>query len=60
METIDAWNLPGRYGWIGGTGTAAHLTASTGTVTILLSQVQMAGPTAPALMRYFSRYAAHA
>jgi len=60
VETIDAWNLPGRYGWIGGTGTAAHLTASTGTVTILLSQVQMAGPTAPALMRYFSRYAAHA
>ena len=60
METIDAWNLPGRYGWIGGTGTAAHLTASTGTVTILLSQVQMAGPTAPALMRDFWRYAAHA
>jgi CubicO group peptidase (beta-lactamase class C family) len=58
VAAIDPWNVPGRYGWVGGTGTAAHLTASTGTVTILLSQVEMAGPTAPALMRDFWRYAA--
>src|SRR5215471_11474188 len=25
VEVIDPWNLPGRYGWIGGTGTAAHI-----------------------------------
>jgi CubicO group peptidase (beta-lactamase class C family) len=60
VETIDTWNLPGRYGWVGGTGTAAHISASTGAVTILLSQVEMAGPTPPALMRDFWRYAAHA
>ena len=60
VETIDAWNQPGRYGWVGGTGTAAHVTASTGAVTILLSQVEMAGPTPPALMRDFWRYAAPA
>ena len=45
---IDPWNVPGRYGWVGGTGTAAHITPSTGAVTILLTQLEMAGPTPPA------------
>ena len=27
VEAIDPWNVPGRYGWVGGTGTAAHITA---------------------------------
>jgi CubicO group peptidase (beta-lactamase class C family) len=58
VAAIDPWNVPGRYGWVGGTGTAAHITASTGAVTILLSQLGMAGPTTPALMRDFWRYAA--
>ncbi|MFJ2114281.1 serine hydrolase domain-containing protein [Streptomyces sp. NPDC087850] len=58
VATIDPWNVPGRYGWVGGTGTAAHLTASTGTVTLLLSQLEMTGPTPPELMRDFWRYAA--
>jgi CubicO group peptidase (beta-lactamase class C family) len=60
VEAIDPWNVPGRYGWVGGTGTTAHITASTGAVTILLSQLAMAGPTPPALMRDFWRYAANA
>ena len=60
VEAIDPWNVPGRYGWVGGTGTAAHITPSTGTVSILLSQMEMAGPTAPALMRDFWRHAANA
>jgi CubicO group peptidase (beta-lactamase class C family) len=60
VEAIDPWNVPGRYGWIGGTGTAAHITPSTGAVTILLTQLEMAGPTAPALMRDFWRHAANA
>jgi CubicO group peptidase (beta-lactamase class C family) len=59
VEAIDPWNVPGRYGWVGGTGTAAHITSSTGAVTILLSQLEMAGPTAPALMRDFWRHAAN-
>jgi CubicO group peptidase (beta-lactamase class C family) len=58
VTAIDPWNVPGRYGWAGGTGTAAHITAPTGTAAILLSQLDMAGPTQPALMRDFWRHAA--
>jgi len=60
IAAIDPWNVPGRYGWVGGTGTAAHITPSTGAVTILLSQLELAGPATPALMRDFWRYAATA
>jgi CubicO group peptidase (beta-lactamase class C family) len=47
----------GRYGWVGGTGTTAHIAPSTGTVGILLTQVQMTGPTPTPLMRRFWQYA---
>jgi CubicO group peptidase (beta-lactamase class C family) len=57
VEAIDPWNVPGRYGWVGGTGTAAHVTASAGAVAILLSQLELAGPTPPALMREFWQHA---
>jgi CubicO group peptidase (beta-lactamase class C family) len=57
IAPIDPWNTPGRYGWIGGTGTAGHLTPATGLVTILLTQVELSGPTAPAIMRDVWRYA---
>lgn len=60
VAAVDPWNVPGRYGWVGGTGTAAHITPSTGTVSILLTQREMSGPTPPALMREFWRYAADA
>jgi CubicO group peptidase (beta-lactamase class C family) len=46
-----------RYGWVGGTGTAAHVDPATGTVAILLTQLQMSGPTPPPLMRELWRYA---
>ncbi|MEU8685293.1 serine hydrolase domain-containing protein [Streptomyces sp. NPDC048611] len=58
IAAVEPWNVPGRYGWIGGTGTAAHLTPSTGTVTILLSQLELTAPTPPALVRDFWRCAA--
>ncbi|MFF4343674.1 serine hydrolase domain-containing protein [Kitasatospora sp. NPDC001540] len=54
----EPWNVPGRYGWIGGTGTAAHVVRSTGLVTVLLTQREMTSPTPPPLMREFWRYAA--
>jgi CubicO group peptidase (beta-lactamase class C family) len=58
VELIDPWNVPGRYGWIGGTGTTAHVVPATGAVAILLTQVMMTGPTPTSLMRDFWRYAA--
>ncbi|MEU9015446.1 serine hydrolase domain-containing protein [Streptomyces sp. NPDC048479] len=58
VEAVEPWSVPGRYGWVGGTGTTAHITPSTGVVTIVLSQLQMGGPSFPALMRDFWRYAA--
>lgn len=54
----DPWNVSGRYGWVGGTGTAAHIVPSTDTTAILLTQLEMSGPTPPPVMRDFWRYAA--
>ncbi|MEU1087444.1 serine hydrolase domain-containing protein [Streptomyces sp. NPDC005576] len=58
VETRDPWNVRGRYGWVGGTGTAGHLVPSTGLATLLLTQVELGGPTPPQLMRDFWTYAA--
>ncbi|MFD3696098.1 serine hydrolase domain-containing protein [Streptomyces sp. NPDC058646] len=58
VARLDPWNVPGRYGWIGGTGTAAHVVPATGTVTVLLTQREMDSPQAPALMREFWTHAA--
>ncbi len=58
VEAIDPWNVPGRYGWVGGTGTTLHVTPSTGDVAVLLTQVMTTGPTPTPLMRDFWRYAA--
>ncbi len=58
LDAIDPWNVPGRYGWVGGTGTTAHITPSTGSVAILLTQVAATDPVAPRIMRDFWRYAA--
>ena len=47
----------GRYGWVGGTGTTAHVEPATGTIGVLLTQQQMPGPTPTPIMRRFWRYA---
>ena len=60
IAPIDPWNVPGRYGWVGGTGTSAHVTPSAGTIAILLTQVAADSPVAPGWMRDFWRYAARA
>ena len=58
IAPIDSWNVPGRYGWVGGTGTSGHITPSRGTIAVLLTQVGADSPTAPEWMRAFWRYAA--
>lgn len=60
IDRTAPWNVPGRYGWVGGTGTTAHIVPATGTAAIMLSQVELTGPTPPRSMRDFWRYAADA
>lgn len=58
IKPTDPWNVPGRFGWTGGTGTAAHIVPSTGATTILLTQLEMTSPTPPERMRELWKYAA--
>ena len=58
VEAVAPWTVPGRYGWVGGTGTSAHIVPSTGAVNILLTQIAATGPVTPDFMRDFWRYAA--
>lgn len=59
----DGWGFggsvasDGRYGWIGGTGTTAHVAPTTGTIGVLLTQLAMTGPTPTPFMHEFWRYA---
>jgi CubicO group peptidase (beta-lactamase class C family) len=46
-----------RYGWVGGTGTTAHVDRATGTVGILFTQLELTGPTPTPPMRAFWEYA---
>ncbi|MBA9043322.1 CubicO group peptidase (beta-lactamase class C family) [Streptomyces phaeogriseichromatogenes] len=60
IDRTNPWNVPGRYGWVGGTGTAAHVIPAAGVATILLSQVAATGPVPAAVIRDFWRYATDA
>ena len=53
VDATDPWTVPGRYGWIGGTGTSAHIDPSSDTVAVLFTQLAMTSPTAPSIMREF-------
>jgi CubicO group peptidase (beta-lactamase class C family) len=44
LDRSRPWNVPGRYGWVGGTGTSAHIVPATNSVAILMTQVGMASP----------------
>jgi len=53
VEAIDPWNVTGRYGWVGGTGTSAYVVPSDGSVAVLLTQVELAGPTGSEVIEGF-------
>lgn len=53
IAPVERWQEPGRYGWVGGTGTTAYVAFASGRVTVLLTQVMMAGPTALPVMEAF-------
>jgi CubicO group peptidase (beta-lactamase class C family) len=58
VAPINPWNVPGRYGWVGGTGTSAHLVPSTGAVHILLTQRGVISPEPVPMMLDFWRESA--
>jgi CubicO group peptidase (beta-lactamase class C family) len=53
IARLEPYNVLGRYGWVGGTGTAAYIVPSTDTVTILLTQVGVESPATPQLLNDF-------
>ncbi|HVH23780.1 MAG TPA: serine hydrolase [Pseudonocardia sp.] len=57
-HVTEPWQRPGRYGWVGGTGTSAYLHRPTRSVRIFLSQVLLGGPNSIDVMRAFWRVTA--
>jgi CubicO group peptidase (beta-lactamase class C family) len=53
IERRNSWNVPGRFGWVGGTGTSAYTVPSDDSVAILLTQVELAGPTGSRVIEGF-------
>jgi CubicO group peptidase (beta-lactamase class C family) len=60
VNSDQPWNVPGRYGWIGGTGTAGYVIPSTGVVAVWLAQVQLQGPDDFSVLGEFLTHAAGA
>lgn len=54
----EPWEVPGRYGWVGGSGTSAYLVPTTGDVAVLMTQVAVESPIPLRCMQDFWRYAA--
>ena len=53
IAALHRWNVAGRYGWVGGTGTSAYVVPSDDSVAILLTQVELAGPTGSQVIEGF-------
>jgi CubicO group peptidase (beta-lactamase class C family) len=58
VERTEPWNVPGRYGWIGGFGTAAYVDPVGHSTTVLLTAVGLESPAPPVVMRDFWAHAA--
>ncbi|MEI4273372.1 serine hydrolase domain-containing protein [Klenkia sp. LSe6-5] len=44
LEVTDPWTTPGRFGWVGGTGTSGYVDPTPDLVAVLLTQRVMTGP----------------
>jgi CubicO group peptidase (beta-lactamase class C family) len=55
----DVWNVLGRYGWVGGTGTSAHVVPADGSIVVLLTQVELGGPDSADVLETTWSAAAH-
>lgn len=53
IERRNPWNVPGRFGWVGGTGTSAYIVPTDDSVAILLTQVELTGPTGSRVIEGF-------
>lgn len=53
----ESFHVLGRYGWVGGTGTAGYVVPSRGLVLVWLAQVELGGPEDTAAMDGFLRRA---
>ncbi|RYC10479.1 serine hydrolase domain-containing protein [Nocardioides zhouii] len=53
-DLISPWNVIGRYGWVGGTGTSAYVHPDSGTVAVLLSQIGLADPAVAMLEAFWT------
>ncbi|HEY0817068.1 MAG TPA: serine hydrolase domain-containing protein [Pseudonocardia sp.] len=53
LVAADPWNVPGRYGWVGGSGTSGYIVPDRGTVSILFTQVGVDSPVPITLLEEF-------
>lgn len=47
------WHVPGRYGWVGGSGTSAYHVPGDGSIAVLLTQVELNEPGDVAVLERF-------
>jgi CubicO group peptidase (beta-lactamase class C family) len=60
IALLNPWNVIGRYGWVGGTGTSAYHVPTDGTIAIVLTQTELGGPAGAPILETFWTAAATA
>ena len=53
IAVIKPWNVIGRFGWVGGTGTSAYIVPADDSIAILLTQTELGGPGGAAVLETF-------
>jgi CubicO group peptidase (beta-lactamase class C family) len=53
IAVVNPWNVIGRYGWVGGTGTSAYVVPSDDSIAILLTQRELGGPAGNPVLESF-------